>query len=168
MGVLTDNSFTEQRARRTKRHFDALCEDQRLQNTEEHFRGTVFYTRLLLQPHNSRHRFTGMSKIAKGFRFFEPARPVIIVPITQKENKQGSITGLSELLEPIWSTTPLLPSFPDVATAFELLLTIPVTGFCWEIIFKTSMNQQLQLKHQAVSTQYRKQSGPQPGPTGRD
>ncbi len=65
-------SFPEKRARRTKRHFDELCEDERLSNAEEHFKVSVFYAVLDTAIAQVTHRFHGMQEVARRFGFLHP------------------------------------------------------------------------------------------------
>ncbi|XP_034088842.1 zinc finger MYM-type protein 1-like [Gymnodraco acuticeps] len=56
--------FKDRRARRTKRHFSELCEDQRLQDHGEHFRVAVFYANFDIVVAQLKNRFVGMSEVA--------------------------------------------------------------------------------------------------------
>ncbi|KAJ4922335.1 hypothetical protein JOQ06_022539 [Pogonophryne albipinna] len=64
--------FKDRRARRTKRHFSELCEDQRLQDPGEHFRVAVFYANIDIVVAQLKNRFVGMSEVAQRFSFLLP------------------------------------------------------------------------------------------------
>lgn len=65
-------SFPQKRARRTKRHFDELCLDERLSNAEKHFKVSVFYAALDISIAQVTHRFQGMQEVAWRFGFLHP------------------------------------------------------------------------------------------------
>ena len=65
-------SFPQKRARRTKRHFDELCEDERLSNAEEHFNVSVFYAALDTAIAQVTHSFQSMQEVAQRFGFLRP------------------------------------------------------------------------------------------------
>ena len=52
------NTFEKVRGRRVKRHFDDLCEDERLSNAESFFKVIFFYANLDRIIHQLSHRFT--------------------------------------------------------------------------------------------------------------
>ncbi|KAJ4921149.1 hypothetical protein JOQ06_016520 [Pogonophryne albipinna] len=66
--------FKDRRARRTKRHFSELCEDQRLQDPGEHFRVAVFYANIDIVVAQLKNRFVGMSEVAQRFSFLLPRK----------------------------------------------------------------------------------------------
>uniref|UniRef100_A0A8C2Z5F3 HAT C-terminal dimerisation domain-containing protein n=1 Tax=Cyclopterus lumpus TaxID=8103 RepID=A0A8C2Z5F3_CYCLU len=52
-------TFLQKRARCTKRHFDELCEDERLLDPEEHFKVSVFYQTVDIAITQVTRRFSG-------------------------------------------------------------------------------------------------------------
>ena len=65
-------TFLQKRARRTKRHFDELCEDERLLDPEEHFKVSVFYQTVDIAITQVTRRFSGMQEVARRFGFLRP------------------------------------------------------------------------------------------------
>uniref|UniRef100_A0A8C3A0E6 DUF4371 domain-containing protein n=1 Tax=Cyclopterus lumpus TaxID=8103 RepID=A0A8C3A0E6_CYCLU len=65
-------TFLQKRARRTKRHFDELCEDERLLDPEEHFKVSVFYQTVDIAITQVTRRFSGMQEVARRFGFLCP------------------------------------------------------------------------------------------------
>ena len=64
--------FKDQRARRTKKHFFELCEDERLQNVEEYFKVNVFYRNIDIAISQHKKQFDGMNQIVQLFSFLLP------------------------------------------------------------------------------------------------
>ncbi|MGH0141890.1 UNVERIFIED_CONTAM: hypothetical protein FKN15_004063, partial [Acipenser sinensis] len=66
-----EQKFTEKRLR--QKHFDELCEDQRLSNREEHFKVAVFYTNIDIIVTQLKTCFCGMKTIVQRFHFMSPS-----------------------------------------------------------------------------------------------
>ena len=66
------NSFENVRGRRVKRHFDELCEDERLSNAESFFRVNIFNANLDIIIHQLSHRFTSMRATSHMFEALHP------------------------------------------------------------------------------------------------
>ncbi|MGH0162385.1 UNVERIFIED_CONTAM: hypothetical protein FKN15_042892 [Acipenser sinensis] len=66
-----EQKFTKKRLR--QKHFDELCEDQRLPNREEHFKVAVFYTNIDIIVTQLKTCFCGMKTIVQRFHFMSPS-----------------------------------------------------------------------------------------------
>uniref|UniRef100_A0A8C3A271 HAT C-terminal dimerisation domain-containing protein n=1 Tax=Cyclopterus lumpus TaxID=8103 RepID=A0A8C3A271_CYCLU len=137
-------TFLQKRARRTKRHFDELCEDERLLDPEEHFKVSVFYQTVDIAITQVTRRFSGMQEVSDNDMYQSASAlaeqysddlsadfPDQVLALRQalkfaiREIKNGSIYDLANTL--IIKHNSILSSVPDVATAIKLFLTIPVT-----------------------------------------
>uniref|UniRef100_A0A8C3G567 Uncharacterized protein n=1 Tax=Cyclopterus lumpus TaxID=8103 RepID=A0A8C3G567_CYCLU len=127
-------TFLQKRARRTKRHFDELCEDERLLDPEEHFKVSVFYQTVDIAITQVTHNDMYQSASALAEQYSDDLSadfPDQVLALRQalkfaiREIKNGSIYDLANTL--IIKHNSILSSVPDVATAIKLFLTIPVT-----------------------------------------
>lgn len=149
--------FSKTRQRKVKRHFDEICEDERLQDSESFFKVNIFYRVLDIIINQLRSRFLGMNEVVSNFNVLQPAtlrnlndndlleKALVFVNLY---NKDISVSFAKEILsfrsafrheiETSSSITELADlliiknhfissSFPEVCTAFLLFITIPVT-----------------------------------------
>jgi len=66
------NTFEDVRVRRVKRHFDELCEDERLSNAESYFRVNIFNANLDIIINQLSQRFTSMRATSHMFEALHP------------------------------------------------------------------------------------------------
>lgn len=149
--------FSKTRQRKVKRHFDEICEDERLQDSESFFKVNIFYRVLDIIINQLRSRFLGINEVVSNFNVLQPAtlrnlndndlleKALVFVNLY---NKDISVSFAKEILsfrsafrheiETSSSITELADlliiknhfissSFPEVCTAFLLFITIPVT-----------------------------------------
>lgn len=149
--------FPKTRQRKVKRHFDEICEDERLQDPESLFKVNVFYRVLDIIINQLRSRFLGMNEIVSNFSVLQPAtlqnlndtdlleKALAFVHLYKEDisisfckeilSFRSSFRHEIETSSSIRELADLLiiknhfisSSFPEVCTAFLLFLTIPVT-----------------------------------------
>lgn len=149
--------FDEKRNRKVKKHFDELCQDERLLDSEKNFKVCVFCATLDIVISQLNFRFEAMSEISKLFSVLSPAfllqaedaeitKQVKILVHEYEEDLSvdlcsqlkaftGALRPEIEKLSSIRQLAELLfldnywmtSSFPDLCTAFLLFLTLPVT-----------------------------------------
>ena len=64
--------FTNRRIRKTKRHFDELSEDERLNDPEKCFRVTVFLPMIDTLSSQLYSRFQGMKSVVEAYQVLQP------------------------------------------------------------------------------------------------
>ena len=64
--------FPKTRQRKVKRHFDEICEDERLQDPESLLKVNIFYYVLDIIINQLRSRFLGMNEIVSNFSILQP------------------------------------------------------------------------------------------------
>jgi len=151
------SEFANTRQRKIKRHFDELCEDERLRDPEKFFKVNVFYCVLDIIINQLRSRFSGMNEIVSNFIVLQPVTLQTLndIDLSKKASefielykKDISASFSKELLsfrstfrqeiERSFSIRELADlliiknhfmcsSFPEVCTALILFLTIPIT-----------------------------------------
>lgn len=151
------SEFTNTRKRSVKRHFDELCEDERLSDAESHFRINVFNASLDIIISQLSQRFTSMRKTDKLFQAIHPATLKNAQDDALYQDAQRLMGHYSRDLSPrfpeqllgfrtvfkselakepnvktmakmlIVDHSSMAASFSDVCTALLLYLTIPVT-----------------------------------------
>lgn len=149
--------FTAKRARNVKRHFDELCQDERLRDPEQLFKIDVFYGSLDIISNQLQFRFKGLNEIVSSFEVLQP-RTLLSLSDTELGQRADefvkrfhsdiSPSFSSEILSVrsalrkdienvktikdlahllVVSNSALSASFPEVCTALMMFLTIPVT-----------------------------------------
>lgn len=141
----------------TKKHFDEICEDTRLSDSESHFRINVFNRCLDICITKLNERFKGTNNVADIFQAIQPSQLATLSDdelfkaaekiVTQYSDDVSSnfpmelVSVRSHLLSDIKKTTSveelaklliienssISTSFPEVCTVLLLFLTIPVT-----------------------------------------
>lgn len=149
--------FSNKRARKVKRHFDELCEDERLNDAEQHYKVMVFYGSLDIIIQQLSVRFKSVSAINEDFKAIQPEflstlsddelyvaaenlvkqyNPDLSDDLPNQllslrnclKTQISAVSTVKELAELIIvEHHSLKSSFPDVCTACFLFLTIPVT-----------------------------------------
>uniref|UniRef100_H3A162 DUF4371 domain-containing protein n=1 Tax=Latimeria chalumnae TaxID=7897 RepID=H3A162_LATCH len=144
--------FEEKRVRKVKRHFDELCEDERLANSESFFKVNVFYRCL----NKLTNHFQSLQAVADKFSVIQPNMLIsasdedlykeaeklanhfnkdisLVFPgqllsfsfcLKSEISKQSLVKDLANMLI---VDNALASSFSDVCTVLLLFLTIPVT-----------------------------------------
>ena len=149
--------FSKTRQRKVKRHFDELCEDERLQDPESLFKVNIFYRVLDIIINQLKSRFLPMNEIVSNFSVLQPSTLRILndtdllkkaLEFVDKYKEDISDSFAREILSfrstfrneieksscirdladlLIIKNHFMLCSFPEVCTALMLFLTIPVT-----------------------------------------
>ena len=149
--------FRQSRIRKVKKHFDELCEDERLQEPESCFRVTVFYPMIDTLCTQLDNRFQGMKAVLDTYQVIQPE---FLVNASAKEVHEKAVdfvrrfpddvsptfpsqicsvkTSFKDKLEKMSSVkefaelliidhSSLSPTYSDVCTACIMYLTVPVT-----------------------------------------
>ncbi|KAF2881217.1 hypothetical protein ILUMI_24954, partial [Ignelater luminosus] len=74
--------FGQKRVKKTKRHFDELCEDQRLSDGDKRFKVNVFLACLDIAISQLNHRFVGLNQIVDSFAIIQPQ---VLLQLTAEE-----------------------------------------------------------------------------------
>lgn len=152
-----NTQFEEKRNRKVKKHFDELCQDERLTNSEKHFKVTVFYATWDTVISQLSTRFEAMKEINNLFSLLSPK---ILLEATDVEilNKVNALveeyeedltvdlhfqinsfrkalksdiekkTSIRQLADLLFlQNSSIASSFPDLCTLFLIFLTLPVT-----------------------------------------
>lgn len=149
--------FSKTRQRKIKRHFDELCEDERLQDPESSFKVNVFYRVLDIIINQLKSRFLPMNEIVSNFSVLQPstlqvlndtdllkkalefvniykkdisesfAREILSFRSTFRDEIKKS-SCIRELADLLIIKNHFMScSFPEICTALMLFVTIPVT-----------------------------------------
>jgi hypothetical protein len=149
--------FSKTRQRKVKRHFDELCEDERLQDPESLFKVNIFYRVLDIIINQLKSRFLPMNEIVSNFSVLQPAtlqnlndtdllkKALEFVEIYKKDISESfareilsfrstfrdeieKSSCIRELADLLIIKNHFMScSFPEVCTALMLFVTIPVT-----------------------------------------
>lgn len=68
-----NSTFSKARQRKIKRHFDELCEDERLQDPDSSFKVNIFYRVLDIIINQLKSRFLPMNEIVYNFSALQPS-----------------------------------------------------------------------------------------------
>ncbi|XP_051168609.1 zinc finger MYM-type protein 1-like [Leptopilina boulardi] len=151
------DQFEEKRKRRKKKHFEELCEDERLTDPEKLFKVSIFYPMIDSICSQLKHRFEGMHLLLQTYKVVQPQ---FIVNASEQELTLEAEKFVQTIPEHISRSFPaqllsiksafsseikrmktvkqladfliienssLMSNFSDVYTACIMYLTIPVT-----------------------------------------
>lgn len=156
-GITITHEFIGQRARKVKKHFDELCEDQRLTDPKSNFRVTIFFPMVDTIVSQIDNRFKGMKQVIDAYkivhpsflascsdeelrceadnfvsRFSDDVTPLFKAQILSVRNAfQSKLKDFKEVKEVanllLIENSSLASTYPDVLTACFMYLTVPVT-----------------------------------------
>lgn len=149
--------FKDNRNKKIKKHFDELCQDERLTDSERHFKVSVFYATLDTVISQLTTRFETMREISSLFSILSPKYLLETTDAEMSEKVNALVkeyeedlsvdlnfqinsfrmalksdiekkTSIRQLAELLFlENVSIASSFPDLCTAFMLFLTLPVT-----------------------------------------
>lgn len=152
-----NTQFEDKRSKRVKKHFDELCQDERLTDSEKHFKVSVFYATLDTVISQLTTRFEAMKEISSLFSILSPKYLLEATDIEMSKKVNALVeeyeedlsvdlnfqinsfrmalksdiekkTSIRQLADLLFlENFSIASSFPDLCTAFMLFLTLPVT-----------------------------------------
>jgi hypothetical protein len=151
------NRFPDKRIKKVRKHFNKLCEDERLTDSESRFKVTVFYPMLDIIFSQVNNRFKGMKNVLDNYKVIQPHFLARSTDTELREEAEKFAKVFSEDVSPLFPSqlmsvrtsfrhhiknmdtvkqladllmiqhSSLTSSFSDVCTALFMFLTVPVT-----------------------------------------
>ncbi|XP_046684857.1 zinc finger MYM-type protein 1-like [Homalodisca vitripennis] len=125
-GITITHEFIGQRARKVKKHFDELCEDQRLTDPKSNFRVTIFFPMVDTIVPQIDNRFKGMKQVIDAYKIVHPS---FLASCSDEELRCEAdnfdfkeVKEVANLL--LIENSSLASTYPDVLTACFMYLTV--------------------------------------------